>query len=129
MTLAVVVTMVPFPVFNTDTWIQLASGRYFWEHGLPATDPFTYTGARPYAEPEWIICALFHLVYTQTGWVGMWIVKCVVRGITYLLVYLTARGLGASLGGITLVAPLSAHARGPPPAARGARSADRGGGR
>jgi hypothetical protein len=115
MVLAALVTMVPFPVFNTDTWIQLASGRYFWHYGLPATDPFIYTGERLYAEPEWLRCLLFYFVYTQAGWVGMLGLKCVIRVATYGLMYLTARGLGASLEVITLRRVGAAGPRPTPP--------------
>jgi hypothetical protein len=99
------VLTIPYPGLNTDSFIQLSSGRYFWQHGLPQVDPFTYTGQRPYVEPEWLACLLFHFTYTTMGVTGMVALKSVLKGLAVLLALRTARGLGASWSVIALLAP------------------------
>src|SRR5512146_257326 len=41
--------------FDPDAWWHLATGQYIAAHGLPTTDPFSFTWAgQPWSPPEWL---------------------------------------------------------------------------
>jgi hypothetical protein len=107
MALAVLVTTVPYPIGVDDTWVQIRTGEYILEHGIPPVDPFSYTaGDKPYVEHEWGSSILFYLVYKYGGVAGLMALKLLVVSATCVCVVQTARALGASAAAIVLVFPV-----------------------
>ena len=103
MALAVLVTTVPLPVGNSDTFVQIRTGEYIVKYGVPAHDPFSYTaGNRPYVEHEWLSCIIFFVVYSTGGVVGLMALLTLLTGLTYGLAVKTARCLGAQWGAIVV---------------------------
>src|SRR6266478_6316146 len=93
----------PFKVGLDDTWIQIKTGEYMLQQGIPRVDPFSYTaGDRPYTEHEWLSCILFYLFYAYGGAGGLVLLLTSVVSTAYLLAVTTARSLVASYGVIVL---------------------------
>jgi hypothetical protein len=74
-------------VSGGDLWWHLAAGRWIVEHRtLPASDPWSFTAGRPWANHEWLADVVYH------GWAGLFgtpslaVWKWAVLGATFLLV-------------------------------------------
>ncbi len=51
-----------------DIWAILAGRRYILAHGLPPTDPFSFTAeGRPWANQMWLRQVLFYWIYSTLG--------------------------------------------------------------
>ncbi|MFH1143318.1 MAG: tetratricopeptide repeat protein [Candidatus Eisenbacteria bacterium] len=57
------------PLLDGDVWWHLATGRWIAQgHGIPRTDPFTYTAlGRPWITHEWLSALLFHALHRLGG--------------------------------------------------------------
>ena len=106
MALLVLVLCVLMRVGVSDTWVQLATGKYIWRHGIPHSDPFTFihTG-EPFVEHEWGACLLYYLVSTLAGGWGLLLLRVAVVSSTLALAVTMARRQGATLGIVTLLFP------------------------
>jgi hypothetical protein len=99
--------LVPFRVGTDDSWVQIRTGQYILEHGIPHTDPFSYTTpGREFVEHEWAVCVLFALLYTHMDWAGLVLYKVVVVGLTWWLAVRIAQTLGAQLPVVAAVFPV-----------------------
>jgi hypothetical protein len=106
MALCAAMLTLPYRVGSNDLWIQIATGRYILQHGIPWTDPFSFTaGDHRYIEHEWVTTVLFALVWQAGGVAGLMVLKGLLVGATYALTLRTAQALGASLGGMTCTFP------------------------
>ena len=57
---------------DSDTFWHIAVGEWITDHGLPHTDPFSFTFAgRAWIAKEWLSQVVFHGVYQAAGWSGM----------------------------------------------------------
>ena len=97
---------VPWRVGVGDTWGAVVQGRYILAHGLPQTDPFSYTApstGQPLVIHEWLGNVLFALTYDAAGMAGLVALKVLLVSLTLGLMVHTAHSLGASLGVTTLM--------------------------
>lgn len=80
--LAVVSSTSCHEITDPDALSRLSLGRYIWEHGPAATDPFTFAvrGA-PWSDPEWLGDVGLYAVFSLGGERGLQlcIVACVIR--------------------------------------------------
>jgi hypothetical protein len=95
-----------------DVWALLAGGRHIWTHGLPATDPFSYTaGGQPWRNHSWLTQLGLYLAYDRLGRTPLILAKCAVVMATLGLTWLAARrasGSPAAAGVTTALAALGA---------------------
>jgi hypothetical protein len=61
-----------------DLWWQLAAGRLIAEgHGIPHTDPFSYTaGGQPWVAHEWLACLALYRMSEMWGILSIGLAKC-----------------------------------------------------
>lgn len=96
-------------ITHYDVWALLAGGRHIAQHGLPATDPFSYTAAgRPWANHSWLAQLVFFGVYGTFGRVPLILFKCGLVVGTLGLVWTTAVRRSGSPTAASLVTALTA---------------------
>src|ERR1043165_573249 len=64
---------VPWRVGVPDTYIQMKTGQYILEQGIPHRDPFSFmspAAGHGYVEHEWLACILFYLRRSEERRVG-----------------------------------------------------------
>jgi hypothetical protein len=108
MALTVLALTVPWKVGVGDTWTALVQGRYIVEHGLPSTDPFSYTApttGKPLIIHEWLSNIAFFLVYNTAGIAGLVALKVLLVSLTLACTVHAAVTLGASVGVTTAAFP------------------------
>ncbi|MEM7262386.1 MAG: hypothetical protein AAF488_10390, partial [Planctomycetota bacterium] len=60
------------PLANNDLPLHLAIGEWVVEHGIPATDPFSFTArGADWVPHEWLAGVLFHAVELSGGAGGL----------------------------------------------------------
>lgn len=86
------------PVFSGDVAYQIRTGQLIFETGsLIDTDPFTFTVAgEPWLNQQWGASVALALGYDTTGWLGLLLLRAVMIGFTFGLVFLACRGSGAN---------------------------------
>ena len=79
--------MAPLVVSDGDTYWHLATGRWILaHHGVPATDPFSYTAVgRPWVTHEWLSEVVMALFYNAFGWGGLRLLTALASLATALL--------------------------------------------
>jgi hypothetical protein len=92
---AVFIVAVGLPSTDSDTYWQLASGRWMLEHGeLLRHDVFssTVSGAR-LGIGEWLAQVIFASIYSMSGWSGIVVLRSLLIALaTFFLVRLARRG-------------------------------------
>ena len=85
-------------VITTDIAYHLRSGQIMLESGaLLQEDRFTFTAlGDPWLNQQWAASVGFAAVYDAAGWLGLLILRSVLIGAAFGLVYLACRGTGAS---------------------------------
>lgn len=70
---ALIVLLDPIKYTDTDCWIHLSGGQYFWEHGRPVQDSYFsfLEPPRPWLSYAWGFQALIYLVYSAGGYFGL----------------------------------------------------------
>ncbi|NLI15112.1 MAG: hypothetical protein GX409_02375, partial [candidate division Zixibacteria bacterium] len=57
-----------FKITDSDVWWHLKTGEYILAHGIPSTDPFSFTAAGSrWVTHEWLAEVLFYLLYKLGG--------------------------------------------------------------
>jgi hypothetical protein len=93
-----------YPIYHgrdTDVFWHIKTGEVIvQEHGIPSTDPFTYTPKDPVREKAllhsyWLADLLLFLCYKSFGFSGLAVLRSVIICLTVLLVYLSLRKRGA----------------------------------
>jgi hypothetical protein len=101
-------------ITHYDVWALLAGGRYIVAHGLPATDPFSYTAVgRPWPNQSWLTQVLFYLAYDRLGRVPVILLKGLLAATTLGLAWRTARRRSGSPAAAAVAAGLAALALAP----------------
>ena len=103
------------PVRDPDAFWHVATGRLIWRtRTVPTADPFSWTApGRPWIAHEWLTETVFWPVQRAFGWAGLTILCALAIVATWMLVWSTARRLGASpwaaIGVTGLAATSSTH--------------------
>jgi len=59
-------------LFDPDTYFHVAAGNWIWAHGVPASDPFSFTkNGAPWVAHEWLAEVLFSAAFRVFAWVGV----------------------------------------------------------
>ena len=100
------------PVRDPDAFWHVATGRLIWRtHHIPKADPFSWTTpGRHWVAHEWLTETVFWPVQRAFGWAGLTILCALAIVATWMLVWSTARRLGASpwpAVGMTALAAMS----------------------
>jgi hypothetical protein len=85
------------PVITGDIAYQVQAGRLMVESGtIVDTDPFTFTVAgEPWVNQQWGASIVFAAVFDAGGWVGLLLLRALLIGLTFGLVFLACRASGA----------------------------------
>lgn len=86
------------PVFSGDVAYQIRTGQLMFESGaLVDTDPFTFTAfGLPWLNQQWGASVALGAGYELTGWGGLLLMRAVLIGMTFGLVFAACRGSGAN---------------------------------
>lgn len=86
------------PVRDPDAFWHVATGRLIWRtHSIPKADPFSWTApGRDWIAHEWLTETVFWPIQRAFGWAGVTILCALAIVATWMLVWSTARRLGAS---------------------------------
>ena len=86
------------PMISGDISYQVRTGQLTLEAGqIVDRDPFTFTvGGEPWLNQQWGASVLFAAVYDTVGWAGLLLLRAVLIGITFGLVYAACRAIDAS---------------------------------
>jgi hypothetical protein len=92
------------PVTDFDLGFHLRTGEWILQHGIPVTDPFSFTQeGKPWYLEQWLGATAFWLVFRAVGLVGLIVVKAAVVGAAFALA-------GAAAADAAKSAPLGALA-------------------
>lgn len=85
-------------VLTTDIAFHLRSGAWMMEAGaLLDEDRFTFTVfGEPWLNQQWAASIVFAAVHDTSGWLGLLLLRAVLIGLAFGLVYLAGRGVGAN---------------------------------
>src|SRR5438309_11424143 len=86
------------PVTDYDLGFHLRTGEWILQHGIPVTDPFSFTQeGKPWYLEQWLGATVFSLVFGTLGLQGLIIFKALVLGAAFGLLAAAARSgpLGA----------------------------------
>lgn len=93
-----------FPIFESDLFWHLATGRWILEQGaVPRADPFRFTSAgAPWVDHEWLFQVVARGIESAAGLDGLIVARALALGGFALVLHLAARraGLGAGLAGL-----------------------------
>lgn len=86
------------PVLTGDVSYQVAAGQLMLEGGeLLEVDPFTFTVlGEPWVNQQWGASVVFAMVHDATGWLGLLLMRAVLIGIAFGLVFWACRAYGAN---------------------------------
>jgi hypothetical protein len=86
------------PVLTGDISYQVAAGQLMLERGAVVdTDPFTFTVAgQPWVNQQWGASIAFALVYDAAGWLGLLLMRALLIGLAFGLVFAACRAYGAN---------------------------------
>lgn len=86
------------PVRDPDAFWHVATGRLIWRtHNVPKADPFSWTApGRHWIAHEWLTESIFWPIQRTLGWAGLSMFCALAILATWILVWSTARLLGAS---------------------------------
>ncbi len=86
------------PVFSGDVAYQIRTGQLMFASGaLVDTDPFTFTVmGEPWLNQQWGASVALALGFDVTGWAGLLLIRAVLIGLTFGLIYAACRGSGAT---------------------------------
>ena len=100
------------PAIDPDVFWHLATGKWIWANqAIPKADPFSWTTpGRAWIAHEWLIEAIWRVVYRSGGWGAMVALNGLILMATFVLVRATARHLGAGPMSASVFTGLSALA-------------------
>ncbi len=86
------------PVLTGDISYQVRAGQLMFEAGrVIDTDPFTFTVAgEPWVNQQWGASIVFAAVYDLVGWTGLLLMRALLVGSAFALVYAANRATGAN---------------------------------
>jgi hypothetical protein len=86
------------PVLTTDISYHIATGRRLLETGaIPRSDPFTFTAfGEPWLNQQWLASGIFAVGFDMTGWLGLLLLRAVLIGLAFGLVFATCRAAGSN---------------------------------
>lgn len=86
------------PVITGDVSYQVQAGRLMLEAGeVLDTDPFTFTVlGEPWVNQQWGASVIFAAAFDSVGWAGLLLLRAILIGITFGLVYAACRATDAS---------------------------------
>ena len=86
------------PVFSGDVAYQIRTGQLMFESGtIIERDPFTFTvGGDLWLNQQWGASVALALGFDAAGWAGLLIMRALLIGLTFGLVYAACRGVGTS---------------------------------
>ena len=91
-------------IVSDDTFWQLLSGRYMMEtKSLIRTDTFTLTFDAPRIEHCWLHDIIYYLIYSQSGYDGISLLKGLLVTLTATFLILTARSGPASVPSLLIL--------------------------
>ncbi len=95
-----------FPIFESDLFWHLASGRFMLEHrAIPRVDPFRFgAGEQLWVDHEWAFQLLVHTIERLGGLDGLIVLRAAALGLFAFLLFAVARGAGLGGGLAGLVA-------------------------
>ncbi len=92
-----IATSVTFPIYDPDVWQHLAVGRWIWQaHALPHQEIWTWpTYGTPAVTPSWLFRVLLWPAWAVGGVAGLEAWRWVTTLVTFAVLGLTARRMGA----------------------------------
>jgi hypothetical protein len=96
-------------LFDSDTWIHLASGRLVWQGGIPSTNTFSFLFPEyPFRHVEWLFQATAYLSFLAGGAAGAVLFQVALASSAFLLsaAAFLARTRRIGWGTLLLVLPL-----------------------
>ena len=96
------------PIDNFDLGFHLRTGEWILQHGIPATDPFSFTVAgEPWFLEQWLGATVFWLTYLGAGVRGVILLVAAGIACAFLLSTLAARRASGSATAAALAALLA----------------------
>jgi len=85
------------PVITGDIAYQVQAGRLMFEAGaIVDTDPFTFTVmGEPWVNQQWGASIVFAAVFDAGGWAALLLLRALLIGLTFALVFVACRAGGA----------------------------------
>ena len=85
-------------VHTADIAYHLRSGAWMLESGTVLDeDLFTFTvQGEPWLNQQWAASVIFAAVHESAGWIGLMLLRAVLVGVTFGLVYVACRGVGTN---------------------------------
>ena len=86
------------PVLTEDIAYQIRTGQLIFEAGeIIDTDPFTFTvPGEPWLNQQWGAGVILAAAFDSTGWVGLLLLRALLIGLAFGLVYAACRATAAS---------------------------------
>ncbi len=102
------------PVTDYDLGFHLRTGEWILQHGIPVTDPFSFTQeGNPWYLEQWLGATAFWLVFRAVGLTGLIVFKAAVVGAAFALASAAAANAAKSAPLGALAAMLAAAAAQP----------------
>jgi tetratricopeptide (TPR) repeat protein len=77
-----------FKITDYDIWWHLKTGEYILAHGIPSTDPFSFSAAgNPWVTHEWLAEILFYLLYKLGGLTVLIAFKAAISALIAFLIF------------------------------------------
>ncbi len=94
------------PILTPDVWWHLATGRFIAAHGIPHTDPFSYTLAgQRWTAHEWLADLGLHGVHANAGLLGVVLARGLLVGAAFAGAYAIARLQAGPMLALGLLVP------------------------
>jgi len=74
--------------FQNDTYYTIKIGEYILENGIDMQDPFSWHEDLPYTYPHWLYDLITYLIYSFSGFTGIYIATCILSVILGISIYL-----------------------------------------
>jgi len=81
-----------FKITDYDIWWHMKTGEYILAHGIPATDPFSFTAyGNPWVTHEWLAEVIFYLLYKLGGLNFLIFFKAAISALIAIVIYYFGR--------------------------------------
>ena len=79
--------------FQNDTFYTIKIGEHIHKYGIDMKDPFSWHEDLGYTYPHWLYDLLTYYIYSATGFMGIFIVTCILSCILGISLFLVTEKL------------------------------------
>ena len=79
--------------FQNDTYYTIKIGEHIVEHGIDMQDPFSWHENLGYTYPHWLYDLITYLIYSISGFTGIYIATCILSVILGITIFFVNRKL------------------------------------